>query len=821
MSLVPVPAHLPQARSVQHRMSLYNSRHQCEVCGRRFERKDALSRHKQTHDKTRAHLKSRRRACVRCSKGKIRCSNEHPSCSSCSQRNLPCVYEPHSKQTGANYGSRNSGKDAVALVSTTDSRTESIDVAFPRDELLIGILSPLSTRTSDNSNYGTSLDTSSSPSVAQTHPDNLAGPDLIANSESHDGESASDMNWSLDVENAGWYSSAFQGEPLFSLQAEFALPQLNQAPQCMAVLLDTTQQPGREVNGFFRDWSVGGLPNSQSNEMPRLVDFWPVDFQGDKAQPLIFPSLDDAANCQTQKYFSTRPLSSEEWVALKRCIQLLSEQTLWSRISVDDFPSKEILDHCIDLYFANVHQICPILHRPTFDPGESIIVTLAVVSLGACFTKFAQSRTLSDSISEINRRLLLYMSYITAQLLQGFHDYCCGDGRLFELSDLCRSSIVHTAKCMGLFREVNPRAAPTNDNSEYCWKIWVTEERRRRLGWAIYEFDALIALFYNCRPYLKVEDVDLALPCLVDHWEADSAYAWEALRPLDRASSNLRLGPVIMALLEGTDNGVYTTSNDHHRLLIILTLGRMLLSLQEMRSSPTFSFLQTGAIDAGKRLISVIQRFERDPVFLSRNLTRKEVARAVHEIHVTHTAYLYSAGDLVDLFFPLLHTVLLRQTAEGKDVISRLFQWQEEDPGRARNVAYHCAQVLALARQFPENLTSEPFQIFRAGVLLMAMARLMNTAGEEQYCRAGLRIDHLGGPGDPTVARITQWLLNGGEEVIGVHGVPVLCCRTGWRQILDESVELLRRIRVWGISQCLAHMLLKISNESLGVEWFN
>lgn len=134
-----------------------------------------------------------------------------------------------------------------------------------------------------------------------------------------------------------------------------------------------------------------------------------------------------------------------------------------------------------------------------------------------------------------------------------------------------------------------------------------------------------------------------------------------------------------------------------------------------------------------------------------------------------------------------------------------------------RTVAYHCAQLFALTRQFPDNLALETYHVFYAGVLLMVMARRMPSVQDEQVRNTALPIDQLCPPDDPTSIRIptfAEWRYGCGE----VHGVPVLYSPTGWKQALEETIELLKRMKIWGIAQTLLRVLLKIRNEDMDVD---
>lgn len=88
--------------------------------------------------------------------------------------------------------------------------------------------------------------------------------------------------------------------------------------------------------------------------------------------------------------------------------------------------------------------------------------------------------------AEHDRRFVRTESYLAAQLLQGTHGFCSGSERLFELSESCRSTLVHHAKCMGLFRYEAPQPIGDLSSQGASWHEWIRQERLRRLGWAVY-----------------------------------------------------------------------------------------------------------------------------------------------------------------------------------------------------------------------------------------------------------------------------------------------------------------------------------------------
>jgi Fungal specific transcription factor domain len=84
---------------------------------------------------------------------------------------------------------------------------------------------------------------------------------------------------------------------------------------------------------------------------------------------------------------------------------------------------------------------------------------------------------------------------------------------------------------MGLFRHENQKSTVRKTSVEEEWHDWIEEESLRRLGWAVYKYDASVAYLHNNRPFLSTGDINLNMPASAEHWAAESAYTWADLHP--------------------------------------------------------------------------------------------------------------------------------------------------------------------------------------------------------------------------------------------------------------------------------------------------
>lgn len=570
--------------------------------------------------------------------------------------------------------------------------------------------------------------------------------------------------------------------------------------------------------------ALGGLLTPQPQEAGHPADPWPFDTPRPPQNHLSLPALGSNLQSSTtfSRFFDLMHLNDRTWYSLQRCLMLPFEHNPRQSLSLDQFPSKEKLDHCLDLYFAYFHPMLAVIHQPTFDPGKDLVVTLAMISIGACYSELTDAKQFSVALSELIKRLLVFMaevdrrfvrtgSYLTAQVLQGTHGYCSGSERLFELSESCRGTLVHHAKCMGLFRYETNDPPQTDMSLEDSWQAWIGAERLRRLGWAVYKYDASVAYLHNNRPFLSTGDINLSLPASAEHWAAESAQSWAALHPWSKVfPAPPRLRPTIRLLFDGTPNAAEKITDEEHAFLVVLTLVRMLWTLKEIRSSPVNDLVTPPQFDDGRQiLLNALDGMSVPIVPLSKTHTKTELDRLVHRMQLIHVAHIYGAGDLMNWLY-----AYLRPGPEAENASIRMRQWGRENTRRTREVAYHCSQLLALLRHYPNNLPLESFLIFHAGVVLSCIAILLPPTIHPNQSTC-LHLDQLAS-GDEILAKpVADWINNGGDVQLSLIGVPSLCSTAGRQDVLDQTAGLLKRRKVWGMARNLTKVVLSLATRDI------
>ncbi|KIW19440.1 hypothetical protein PV08_00012 [Exophiala spinifera] len=564
-------------------------------------------------------------------------------------------------------------------------------------------------------------------------------------------------------------------------------------------------------------------PAAMYHESEPAKENWLLNGTASAGCPSAIPQLSviRVNPSQTGFYCQLERLTESDRARVQQSIRLALERPLWTPISLENFPSKETLDHCVDLFFANWNPIVSFIHRPTFNPTTAPeVLLISMACIGARFTKFSGAPGFSSALAELGRRLLIATverspevarteTYFTSQLLLGVYGYCSADKTLFTYIDSLRGILVRNGKLIGLFRDPPTRVSDSSGNkTESQWMTWVAAERWRRIGWAVYEFDASVSFLHNQRPLFSTGDMMLSLPSDASCWDAPSAHSWMALRSqgsADNVLTHFRLA--VRSTFDTSLSEDFQFNDGQHLHLIVLTLARFLWSIKELQASPLQDVVpeQWPFLAHKSNLLDKLDSYL-TPLSIARmSGNDQELRQAVARALMIHISHLYGANDLMD-WLP----GLLRSAGKSEMIKERMKTWGKEDPVRLRRVIYHSAQIIAISRDFPFNAPYEPFFVFHAGAALWCAAQLLGEAptdSESDNSVNLLFLDRHITDGDVDYFKVLKWIREGGSVVIGLHGVPILGAQSSHVQVMEETVRILRNMRVWALSGAFIDVL--------------
>ncbi|KAI5807707.1 fungal-specific transcription factor domain-containing protein [Peziza echinospora] len=559
-------------------------------------------------------------------------------------------------------------------------------------------------------------------------------------------------------------------------------------------------------------------PNSRDIRLPSVSpikdssdrdDFLPWGWQASREEPrkrITLPPLRQVlGECSTQRHehqnssttFSPRFSNAEPKIIHNRIgsvndhirtelISLLklpySRHPYYDDFDIESkFPSKELIDSFVALYFKHFHYNIPMIHRPTFKVENCpSILLVAMASIGASYSDVEGAKNFADGLSELCKRALAWMAeydngylrsdyYLTAYCLQ--HLYALGSGHqaLYDAADSSRSFLVSNARRCGLFNDTtscytppnstpptSPRALITheeytrssvnvNDDERHLnaqWASWCEQEKRKRVAWAIISYDCSFSTLSNRRGSICMNDIKARLPCDEAMWEAPTAHAWAALLPPPNFlnSKTVYRGMPFSATLRDVISGKQSPKEipSWGKELCAWALGRLLWDFREMEQTALGCGLRGAASGLGLPALTDGLRETKEAV-LSALGTLGDAAweneqEELDSLHlnlttlIAHYSHLHFGVPTISLILSLARCPPHHQQPPLNDTIedprvTRLRSIFSENPVHARTIAWHAGQIIGISRHRPAHTPAETMRVFLAGVVLWGVAK--------------------------------------------------------------------------------------------------
>lgn len=298
------------------------------------------------------------------------------------------------------------------------------------------------------------------------------------------------------------------------------------------------------------------------------------------------------------------------------------------------------------------------------------------------------------------------------------------------------------------------------------------------------------------------------------HWEAPSAEAWASLHPWTQTPKNIHFRPLLKILFQQPRTTPSVLQDQHHALPVILTIMRTLWTFTELEIGATSDLFPKEHRNDQNRglLLNMLDQFVVSPSSDPDPGMSRSSMEVIHRVQTVHMAHIVSGGAFTDWLYPIL-----RGGSEYASAEQKMRAWAEKDPVRVRDQAFRCSQVLGLIRDYPFNLPQEAFNVYHAGTLLWCLSGIL-AQGRSQpdlenaaLCQIDLLENHEG----KFSTEIEDWIKFGHPCRLAITGVPDLLCNVGRLQLLHQTTEVLRRMRVWGISHNFTRVLLKLAKKEL------
>ena len=238
-------------------------------------------------------------------------------------------------------------------------------------------------------------------------------------------------------------------------------------------------------------------------------------------------------------------METYEWFEAAYRATCSNISSMWAPFDEASFPSQELFEHLLGLYFTSFYKTLPFSHPGTFNAAETHwLLLLAMTSMGAHYLG-EENDLFVVSLHELLRRALalarenmawqpprgITLAQIEMLLLVGL--LYSGDERHRErgmemqgLFSLCHDSARNEYHQAAKSR---PSADQSVEDIEDKWRSWVRLESAKRTAYSAWLLSAMIRYQLQLRRSLSLADATLPLPCHEVLWTVSNAEEWDKM----------------------------------------------------------------------------------------------------------------------------------------------------------------------------------------------------------------------------------------------------------------------------------------------------
>lgn len=186
------------------------------------------------------------------------------------------------------------------------------------------------------------------------------------------------------------------------------------------------------------------------------------------------------------------------------------------------------------LFFMNFCSHFPFIHLPTFSlvhvhPG----LLLAIICTGAVYAPYVKIKQLRQIMTvsfEANKALGRPAEVPSLEEIQAiilFHIIFTWHGDLHqrEMARRTYGTVIDMAQHADLFNSLPETVFHANDPVSWKWESWIQQETRNRAFYTMYLLDTAFVLWFNDRPLVRQNEVNITLPADDAAWEAEGTDA--------------------------------------------------------------------------------------------------------------------------------------------------------------------------------------------------------------------------------------------------------------------------------------------------------
>ncbi|OQE14720.1 hypothetical protein PENSTE_c033G04949 [Penicillium steckii] len=254
----------------------------------------------------------------------------------------------------------------------------------------------------------------------------------------------------------------------------------------------------------------------------------------------------------------------------------------------------------ISAFFHSLHWHLPIVHFPTFDPGNvSNSLLLAIFMAGAAYTAPLERASMSPWLLDVAEEYIfrkvsnlpatpppkdpatllptvqLIQSALIIEMLQFGRDDMQTRRRIRIVRNPCLVSTIRSLGMLQFKRQARPRTC-----DEPTWRIMVAEEMCIRIACWVFLADGFLTVCFKNHPSLSIFEMNCDLPWSAELWEAENASVFSRMATAHPVQTPLPpLKEVVTQLLDTpTDEDSISWSlslSSEHLLILIYAINSL------------------------------------------------------------------------------------------------------------------------------------------------------------------------------------------------------------------------------------------------------
>lgn len=361
----------------------------------------------------------------------------------------------------------------------------------------------------------------------------------------------------------------------------------------------------------------------------------------------------------------------------------------------------------------------------------------------------------------------------------------------------------------------NNGAITSRSDAHAEWLVWIEKEKENRLAWASFEYDCSLCTLTSRRGAVDLDELPPRLPCFDSLWEAPSAFSWAALKSrLPQEALGASVSAVLGAAMSGKAPPDHVST--WGKRLCTQAIGRLLWDLKQLETLSTSSFFGLQCLSTGHQQskASLLSGLDHLLGSMSCPVSTSDLVSYNISSFLCHYSHLYTADNIMDLILYIVRSVVSRGSEHDESIQlarRRLTAALAKDPCRARKLAWHAGQILAVANEYLVSAPCEIMRLFMSYIFLIAFVNYYPSSHHGPRT-SPVQLDISNAHMEQKRA-IFEWIQMGGPAKVG--SADDIFSGEATKVIAYDAQRTFQRLLSWGLADKFGRIILHFESNDV------